>query len=127
MQSTYSRPLGFCPQQQEGRQQYFTVNSLFKTFSRIHAPHLSLLKLDKKFYAFMSIVFFCSAPLNYCSHFSLILWLQILFFHVTDKSRLSSHNCSGITVGGCVYLLGKINSCLIYFLFFPLRILYWPL
>lgn len=56
-----------------------------------------------------------------------ILWLQNLFFHVIDRSRLSLHNSPRIIVESCVYILGKINSYLIYCLFFPLSILYRPL
>lgn len=75
-------------------------------------------------------------PLFFLLHFSellltfflyLTLWLQNLFVHVTDKSRLSSHNSPGGTVGVCVYIPRKTNPYLNYFLFFPLSILYWPL
>lgn len=55
------------------------------------------------------------------------LWLQNLFVHVTDKSRLSLHNSPGVSVRGCAYIPRKTNSYLIYFLFFPRSIFYWPL
>lgn len=55
------------------------------------------------------------------------LWLQNLLVHVTDKSRLSSHNSPGVSVGGCAYMPRKTNSYLICFLFFPWSIFYWPL
>lgn len=75
---------------------------------------------------YITVFLFCFSELLLTFFQYLIPWLQDLPFPCHRQAQ-PSYNSHGITVEGCVYILGKLTHTWSISQFFPLNILYWPL